>query len=113
MSALGRREKKVTKASKAKRVQQAKRALEIMTPANPRWNEFCDDLHETMTAGLPEGTWRCDGDGYLNNPLVHQHAKAIMTKMGNINIEASLAFFREHGGGCDCEILWNVDPDPP
>jgi hypothetical protein len=30
--------------------------------------------------------------------------------MGGINVEASLAYFKDHGGYCDCEILLNVDP---
>jgi hypothetical protein len=34
-----------------------------------------------------------------------------MTEMGNVDIPASIAFFEEHGGYCDCEILLNVDPE--
>ena len=33
-----------------------------------------------------------------------------MAEMGDINIEATLAYFEDHGGYCDCEILMNVDP---
>jgi hypothetical protein len=32
-----------------------------------------------------------------------------MHKMGGINVEVSLAYFEDHGGYCDCEILLNVD----
>jgi hypothetical protein len=48
----------------------------------------------------------CDNDG---NEHTHRHAKFVMEDMGKINIEASLAYFEDHGGYCDCEILLNVD----
>jgi hypothetical protein len=33
-----------------------------------------------------------------------------MKNMGRVDIDGSIAFFQEHGGWCDCEILFNVDP---
>ena len=36
------------------------------------------------------------------------NAETVMRKMGGVNIEASLAYFEDHGGYCDCEILLNV-----
>ena len=46
-----------------------------------------------------------------------RHAEAVLTELGGIDIDGTLAFFREHGGYCDCEILFNVDrpdlDDPP
>jgi Protein of unknown function (DUF2695) len=84
--------------------------LEILTPQSPRWNEFADALYETLTAGLPKDQWRCDGDGYNNDPkLVHRYAKQVMQDMRCVDIDGSLAYFKDHGGYCDCEILWNVD----
>jgi hypothetical protein len=58
-------------------------------------------------------TWLCDGDGSgASDPAkVHRHAKHVMAQMGGVDIPASLAYFGEHGGHCDCEILWNVDPE--
>jgi len=70
---------------------------EVLTPESPRWEQFTDML-DSME-------W-CDGDA---GPNVHRHAKAIMAAMGGIDIEASLAFFEDHGGYCDCEILLNVE----
>jgi Protein of unknown function (DUF2695) len=69
-------------------------SLEVLTTESNRWDEFADRL-------LADG--RCDGD--------HRYAKQIMNEMGNIDIPASIEFFEEHGGYCDCEILLNVDPD--
>ncbi len=38
-------------------------ALEILTPASPRWSLFVRLLGDTITDGLPKGTWRCGNDG--------------------------------------------------
>ena len=35
-------------------------------------------------------------------------SRRLLTVMG-CDFDASLAFFREHGGYCDCEVLFNVD----
>jgi hypothetical protein len=69
---------------------------EVLTPESPRWEQFTDML-------LGSG---CDGDA---GDHVHRHAKAVMAAMGGIDIEATLAFFEDHGGYCDCEILLNVE----
>jgi hypothetical protein len=83
--------------------------MEILTPNSPRWDEFADALFEaTLVPGKPD-SWVCDGD---RGEHVFRYAKAVMTDMGDVDIERSLAFFREHGGYCDCEILLNVDPQP-
>jgi hypothetical protein len=34
-----------------------------------------------------------------------------MEDMGKIDIKRTLAYFEDHCGFCDCEILWNVDKD--
>ena len=65
----------------------------IMTPEHPRWNEFCDQLEKLL------GRWGCSGDGL---------SRRLLIEMG-CNVEASLAFFRDNGGYCDCEVLLNVD----
>ena len=77
----------------------------VLTPQSLRWDQFAERLYAALDR---EG---CDGDNRQNHELVHRHAKAIMRDMGNIDIAGSLAFFEDHGGYCDCEILWNVDPD--
>ena len=90
-------------------------ALEILTPKRPRWSLFVRLLGDTMTDGLPEGTWRCGDDD--SGGSKHRYAEAVLTELGGIDIDGTLAFFRQHGGYCDCEILFNVDcpelDDPP
>jgi hypothetical protein len=79
--------------------------LEPMTPENPRWPEFAYRLNDALC--IDDEHWRCDGS---HTAFEHRYAKQVMAEMGTIDIEGSLAFFREHGGFCDCEILFNVDP---
>ena len=83
----------------------------IMTPQNPRWPEFYDRLGNALY--VDDEHWRCDGDGTGESDpkLVHRYAKQVMAEMGNVDVEGSLAFFREHGGCCDCEILFNIAPE--
>jgi Protein of unknown function (DUF2695) len=80
-------------------------AIEIMTPESPRWEEFAEALYVGLNwkeGETPEGTTlKCYRD--------HRFAKAVMTCMGSIDIEKSLAFFKGHGGHCDCMILMNVE----
>jgi hypothetical protein len=81
----------------------SERTLTVMTPINPRWHEFCDKL-----AGEK---YRCNGplrmeDGTLR---LESFAVQILSEMGNMDIESSVAFFERHGGYCDCEILLNVE----
>jgi hypothetical protein len=78
---------------------------EILTPNSKHWVPFINALgHAVQVNG-------CDGDAGINNYLdVYRQSKQIMADMGNVDIPASLTFFQNNGGHCDCEILLNVDP---
>lgn len=84
-----------------------------LTPEHPRWEEFLDRLYG------PEG---CDfqekDDGSFTSTRdpsdrTRPACRRIMRRMGlsRREIAASLAYFEQHGGYCDCEVLFNVDPD--
>jgi hypothetical protein len=84
---------------------------ETLTPQSPRWDEFADALSDALTVSTNPHRWHCDGDeGQAVPGRAHRCAKQVMTDMGNIDIDASLNFFKAHGGYCDCEILFNVNP---
>jgi|HubBroStandDraft_3_1064219.scaffolds.fasta_scaffold1710055_1 hypothetical protein len=68
--------------------------LDIMTPEHPRWDEFCSELDHSIACDQCYD--ECAG------------AREILTKYA-VDIDASVEYFREHGGFCDCEILMNVD----
>ena len=79
---------------------------EVMTPKHPRWVEFCNRLAGPEGCDFkkkPDGdaTWTCAGGNDKT------FATKILKAM-NMDVAASLAHFDEHGGHCDCEILFNV-----
>jgi Protein of unknown function (DUF2695) len=70
---------------------------EIMTPENPRWSEFTAQLGDAINRH------RC-------NSVDTRLAQRLLTSMKCVDVEASIEYFRDHGGYCDCEILMNVEP---
>lgn len=86
----------------------------IVSHDHPAWEEFLDRLEGPEGCDFTEGepgnvdsiTWRCAGG------MDKTYATAILRNMQNsypdIDVEASLAYYNENGGHCDCEILFNV-----
>jgi Protein of unknown function (DUF2695) len=66
----------------------------LLTPKDPRWKKFCAALSDLVIKH------KCR-HGYL-------HAEPLMREMGDIDVPGSIKFFQEHGGFCDCEILFNI-----
>jgi hypothetical protein len=75
----------------------------VLTTESPRWNEFTEALGQIVFPA----------EGILNCTHNHRHAEQVMSEMGGVDIPASLEYFEEHGGYCDCEILLNVDRHEP
>ncbi len=79
----------------------------VMTPDHPKWDEFCARLEGPNGCNFrsEEGkdVWNCAGG---NN---RDYAKAILKNM-KMNVKKSFEYFDNHGGYCDCEILFNVNP---
>jgi hypothetical protein len=82
---------------------------QVLTNEHPQWDDFCDRLARAITVPGKPDSWRCDGDANSNPTLVHRYAKQVMAEMGGIDVNATLEFFKSHGGCCDCEVLFNVD----
>lgn len=84
-----------------------------MTTEHPKWEEFIERLEGPEGCDfkeIGEGTgfdlqWTCGGGQDKS------HAQKILTDMGFTweEIEESCAYFDNHGGYCDCEILFNVN----
>ena len=71
--------------------------LAVLTPDSPRWGAFVEELEALLSKhGCAGGTSK-------------RWATAVMYRMGDINVASTLAYFEDHGGYCDCEILLNVD----
>ena len=81
----------------------------MMTPMHPRWAEFCLRLegHEGCNFRKEDGKlkWDCGGGRDQSK------ARRILSSMGFLDgeIADTLDYFAEHGGYCDCEILFNLD----
>jgi hypothetical protein len=87
---------------------------DIMTPAHVRWNVFIGRLGQDL-----EQCGGCSGDGTQldletgetapQKHPTHWLSRRLLAAM-DCDVEASLAYFREHGGYCDCEVIYNVHP---
>ncbi len=77
--------------------------LQPMTPNHPEWEEFMDRLSGEEGCNFTEEGWTCYG-GHDK-----RFATAILQSMQGVDVEASLLYFEDHGGHCDCEIVFNVD----
>lgn len=77
----------------------------LMTPEHPLWEDFIERLSGPEGCNFKDDlTWQCDGG--RSRP----RAVRILLSMDDIDVEGSLAYFDRHGGYCDCEIIFNVDP---
>ena len=81
--------------------------MDIMTVRNDRWKEF------TSRLGGPEGcNFREDEKGIMKFDCAggtnKDKAAKLLTDMGGFDVDASLRYFENNGGHCDCEILFNV-----
>ena len=78
----------------------------VMTPAHPKWAEFVARLAgpEGCNFRQERGQFASDCDGESSRPK----ATALLRDY-DVDVEASLAYFEEHGGHCDCEIVFNVE----
>ncbi len=82
----------------------------IMTPTHPRWEEFCDRLEGPDGCNFHEDAdgvtrWTCGGG---EDQSIAIRCLQVMG-FDRASIDASCAYFRDHGGYCSCEILFNVN----
>ena len=65
---------------------------EIVVPSSRRWSEFLSQLSLR---------WRCFG--------TTEHARAVLTGMPGVDVDASLRELALLGGSCDCAIEHDLD----
>ncbi|HEY7199626.1 MAG TPA: DUF2695 domain-containing protein [Candidatus Dormibacteraeota bacterium] len=72
-------------------------------PRHPRWNEFIERLSGPEGCNFRDTRWTCHG-------TEKRFCREILTRMGLSDraIAISLAYFEDHGGYCDCEVVLNV-----
>ena len=86
--------------------------MNLMNAEHPDWDEFCGRLEGPEGCNFQEDeagkiTWDCAGG--TDQTYAEKILKAMNENGGEIDVEGSLAYYRENGGHCDCEILFNVD----
>ena len=80
----------------------------IMTPKHPKWREFIKRLcgPEGLNFKKVDGRWEWSCDNTMERPIAHR----ILTEhYPEVDVEATMQYFDDHGGYCDCEIVHNVD----
>jgi hypothetical protein len=76
--------------------------IELVTPLNDLWQEFCRRL-ETLL-GTPDDN-RCHG---TSSDKSYHFSSMLLSEMG-VDVIKNLIVLRNHGGNCDCTILFNID----
>jgi hypothetical protein len=86
--------------------------VQLMSPNHPQWDEFLEELdgpqgcnfHLAVPDDQNSLRWTCVSG--KERPL----SRRILAEMGltPMEIEATLSYFSQHGGYCDCEVLFNV-----
>lgn len=93
-----------------------------MTPEHANWRIFAWRLQgpegcDFRLNAAGEHTWNCDGTKVSVSSNVELRSRypgavRVLLAMGHSSaeIDESLEWFMAHGGTCDCEIVFNVDP---
>jgi len=81
---------------------------DVLTPQHKDWEKFCTLLEGSEGCNFKNSkgkfTWRCEG----NHKKTYAQ-KILKEYFPDIDIEKTFEYFDQHGGYCDCEILFNVD----
>jgi len=75
---------------------------DLILPRHPRWKEFVERLAGPNGCNFGEHGWTCFGDLRFTRQLL-----ALMG-MRPAPIDVCIAYFKDHGGYCDCEVIINV-----
>jgi hypothetical protein len=91
-------------------------AADVMTPHHPDWEEFVTRVTDALAGPGAESLddeariWAamrgCNSQHAGKEPF--ESSRAVLALM-DLDIAGSIEFFREHGGGCDSEIMLNVE----
>lgn len=85
-------------------------SLPLMTPSHPKWKKFMVEMEgpngchfrQKSSLGARSTTWKCNSS--IRRPICRR-----LLKKYKVDVVASLQFFVNHGGYCDCEVIFNVE----
>lgn len=82
-----------------------------MIPGHPKWEEFskrlegpdgCNFHYKEGLPRIPQNiAWDCGGGEF-------RLARFLLKQYPDVEVEASIAYYKAHGGHCDCEVVFNV-----
>jgi hypothetical protein len=75
-----------------------------MSPFHPRWPEFVNRLAGPGACNWRDDGWECFRDFRFTRQI-------LPTLKGEIDVEASIEFFRVQGAHCDCTVIMNLGDD--
>ncbi|MBO0684387.1 MAG: DUF2695 domain-containing protein [Candidatus Dormibacteraeota bacterium] len=79
------------------------KSTQLILPRHPRWEEFIDRLSGAEGCNF-QTSWTCYGG------RDKRFSRRILARMGLTEeaIKVCLAYFQDHGGHCDCEVVFNL-----
>ena len=75
---------------------------DLILPQHPRWKEFVERLAGAEGCDFGGHGWMCFGDLRFTRQILKQ------MRMRPAPIEVCVAYFKDHGGDCDCEVIFNI-----
>jgi hypothetical protein len=79
-------------------------ARQATLPRHALWNEFLERLAGPEACAFHNDNWTCFGDMRFTRRLLRDMG------MSQQSIEVSVAYLENHGGYCDCEVVFNLGP---
>jgi len=78
----------------------------VLTPMQKtKWREFTRELAKLLKLAPP----KAPGEKFTNKCDHTLRRARKLLRQQQFHVGSSLAYFRQHGGFCDCEIIWNVE----
>jgi hypothetical protein len=79
----------------------------VMNPDNPKWTEFVEHLKTVLTEEQPR--YKDDPPMWATfcNCTQELSHRVLREQFPEIDIVETFRYFHDHGGHCDCEILYN------
>jgi hypothetical protein len=81
--------------------------MNAITNKSSSWDEFIGRLEGPEGCDFKDSGFTCFGDHRLSRKIL---AEMILSER---EIEASIKFFEENGGFCDCEVVLNLTGPSP
>jgi len=76
---------------------------EPLLPRHLRWKKFLERLAGPDACNFQTDSWTCFGDLRFSTRILREMG------LDKQSIDVTTAYFKNHSGYCDCEVIFNVD----